>query len=185
MRSKLDARLPQAPQLKGHAWPPCRCARSPGTQFLIRWPYLKAWLAHPSFNYPANNYQSSQKLDSLQEQWTFQNFLRLRTSVNSQTRKRKAVVLWLFLFWLGTQGYLKVEEPFAVGQRPFGARQASQIAALWLQKRAFCLLSLESLPSGQGQVFGEARGGMRWNEQLLACTPGPAAPPEWPLPRLQ
>lgn len=172
MRSKCDVRLPQTPQLKGHTRPPCRCTRNPGTEFLIRWPYLKAWLVHPSFSYPANNYQSYQKLDSLQEQWTSQNFLRFLTSVNSQTRKRKAVLLRLFLFWPGTQGYLKVEETLEVGQRPFGARQASQISALWLRKRAFCLLSLESLPSGQGQVFAEARGGMSWNEQHLGCTPG-------------
>ena len=87
-------------------------------------------------------------------------------------------------FGQGPKVILRSRNQLKWGRRPFGARRASQISALWLQKHAFCL-SLESLPSGQGQVFAEARGGMRWNEQYLGSTPGPAGPLEWPLPRLQ
>lgn len=160
-------------QLKGHTWPPCRCARKPGTQFLIRWPYLKAWLVHLSFNYPANNYQSYQKLDSLQEQWTFQNVLRFLTLMNSQTRKRKAVVLRLFLFWPGTQGYLKVEEPFEVGQAGFWSQAGKpDLCSLASKARLLLEFGIPSLWAGPSLRRGERRDALERAAPRVHTWPG-------------
>lgn len=158
-------------------WPPRRCSRKPedslenlGPVLIPPTSTLSEGLACSSFICSTKNYQSLYVADSLQVQWTFPNFLRCFLPVDSQSRKRKAVVLWL-----GTQGYLKVTEPLEAGRLPPGALPpASRIPALRLWKGTLCSWSLEPLSTGQGQDFAELGRWTRWRH-TWPCSPSRVA----------